>query len=231
MRFALQLCADIIGIPLEVLVISAMLRGAYRRFPFAFAYMLAFFLATLTETSLFVLATYQPRYRSTYTACFWVDETILFFLVFAVVVSLIYKATETAPARHVLRLAVLAVAPLIVVITFAIHYEPGTTPGTWMTPWTSNLNFCAAVLDLALWTMTISLKKPDRLILMLSGALGIQFAGEAIGESIRVFAVDNRSRSVVLLGNLVIVAFNLVFLYFWWQAFRRPESTLRAQPR
>jgi len=36
MRFAFQVCLDVVSIPLEALAISAMLRGAWRRFFVAF---------------------------------------------------------------------------------------------------------------------------------------------------------------------------------------------------
>ena len=52
-----------------------------------------------------------------------------------------------------------------------------------MTPWTRDLNFCSAILDLALWALLIAAREKDHRLLLLSGGLGIQFTGEAIGES------------------------------------------------
>jgi len=52
-------------------------------------------------------------------------------------------------------------------------------------------------------------------LFLLSGGLGIQFAGEAIGQTLR-----NQFFSLVLLGNVIIIATSLACPYIWWQAFR-----------
>ena len=50
---------------------------------------------------------------------------------------------------------------------------------------------------------------------MVSGGMGIQMAGKAIGHSLRQL-----SRSAMMPGDLVIVLSHLLCLYIWWQAFR-----------
>jgi len=52
-------------------------------------------------------------------------------------------------------------------------------------------------------------------LLMLSGALGIQFTGEAIGQALR-----NQFPSIVLMANVMIMLANLACLYMWWNIFR-----------
>ena len=49
MRFALQVAGYAVGLPLEVLIIAALLRGGYRRFPFVFIYTVIDFLTTVLE--------------------------------------------------------------------------------------------------------------------------------------------------------------------------------------
>jgi hypothetical protein len=230
MSYALQVCLVAAGISLEVLVISAMLKGAYRRFPVAFVYMLAVFLTSLVETPIGILARYRAGYRDLYNRLFWIDESVLIFLVLGVVISLIFQATGDAPARRAIRSMVVAASVLAVAVTFVFCYNASLPPNSWMTSWSSKVNFFAAILDLALWTMVIGSRKSNRLILTLSGALGIQFTGEAIGGSIRSLAESSQSAVVVLLGNLVIASFNLALLYFWWHAFRQPDTSRAASP-
>jgi hypothetical protein len=91
-----------------------------------------------------------------------------------------------------------------------------------MTPWSADINFVSAILDLALWAILIASKHKDHRVLMLTAALGIQFAGEAIGQSLRRI-----SPSVVFTGNVVILLVNLACLYIWWQALR--AAPLRRQ--
>jgi hypothetical protein len=62
----------------------------------------------------------------------------------------------------------------------------------------------------------------------LSGALGIKFTMEAIGESLRQLSLHSHSISLALTGNLLIMLANLVFLYTWWQAFR--AEPVRGEP-
>src|ERR1035438_2952941 len=97
MRFALDICANLVGIPLEVLIIAAMLRGSYRRYPALFVYMAAVFVVSLVETPLYVVGhldvvRYSDRHVwKQYLSCYWIDECALIALVFVVVVSLIYQ--------------------------------------------------------------------------------------------------------------------------------------------
>src|SRR5262249_19723999 len=148
-------------------------------------------------------------------------QIIMHVVVYAVVMSLIYKATERLSSRRTVRSALIAGAILIAAISFAIHYDPSaaeTDRFIWITSWNRDLNFTAAVLDLALWALLISQRLTEHRILMLSGGLGINFAGDAIGASIQQLAVQNRSDAIGLVGSVVTVAAYLVFLYIWWQA-------------
>jgi hypothetical protein len=98
-----------------------------------------------------------------------------------------------------------------------------------MTPWTRDLNFGSAILDLGLWTLLVASREKDRLLLMLSGALGIQFTGEAIGGSLRNVAVAIYGRTVqarplILTGNVLMMAADLACMYIWWRAFREARA-------
>lgn len=88
-----------------------------------------------------------------------------------------------------------------------------------MTPWTRDLSFCATVLDLALWMILIASRKSDRRLLLICGALGMQFTAEAIGEAIVNLAAPHME-AVALAGAIVAVTGNLICLYVWWQTFR-----------
>jgi len=230
MRFALELCSDVAGIPLEVLILSALLRGSYKRYPAPFAYVSALFMTTALETPLWVagyinLVRYSDRrIWIQWHSCYWVDQFILMVLEFALVVSFIYQATATVGPRRIVRLAVSGGAVLFAATTFAIHHNARVAPGQWMTPWASDLHFCAAILDLALWAMLVASTRRDPILLMLSGALGIQFAGGAIGEAVRNLAQVNQSLALSVLGGIVIIASNLTFLYIWRQALRGPVA-------
>lgn len=120
-----------------------------------------------------------------------------------------------------MRTALAGGAILFAGVSLLVHYRPLPVKyGYWMTPWTRDLSFCATVLDLALWMMLIASPKSDRRLLMISGALGLQFTGEAIGEAILNLATPNMQAAVALLGAVVAMMADLACMYVWWQTFR-----------
>jgi len=234
-KFYIQIASLLIGIPLQLLLIAALLRGAYRRFPFVFIYAILDFLTTVLEIPpAFDYVRGHHRSSASLPMLYWPTEILMHVVVYAVVMSLIYKATERLGSRRTLRAALIVGAVLIATISFGIHYDPSARVEEryiWVTSWNRDLNFTAAVLDLALWALLISQRSTDRSILMLSGGLGIQFAGDAIGASIQQLAVQNRSRAIGLSGSIFTVATSLVFLYIWWQALRHVNVTGVPKPR
>jgi len=222
MRFVITIIGYTVGLPLELLVIAALVRGPYRQFPAVFAYSLADFFSTVIELPLAI--DYFRNYASTgvhhpFVFWYWLDEVVLQFLVFIVVLSLIWQATSEARSRRPLRLGLILGSLLVAGISFLIQYDPHVLTGLWMTPWASEMSFASAILDLFLWALLIAKRQKDPRVLMLSGGLGIMFAGEATGEALR-----NMSRSVVLAGGILMVFTHLAFLYVWWQTLRAHRS-------
>jgi hypothetical protein len=229
MRFAILLCGLVMGLALQLLIIGALLRGGYRRFPFLFAYVIGDFLTTAVE-----VPSSMGYHRGTqwaavaFPAIHWFNDVVTQVLVYAVVMSLIYQATSKLRSRRVVRVSLIAGAMLFVGISFLIHWNPALNTGSFMTPWTRDLNFCSAILDLALWALLIASREKDHRLLLLSGGLGIQFTGEAIGTSIVQLALRTRSHALSFSGGVVMVLADLLFLYIWWQALRAAPA--RRQP-
>jgi hypothetical protein len=92
-----------------------------------------------------------------------------------------------------------------------------------MTRWTRDLNFCAAILDLGLWALLIGSRRKEYKLLLITGALGLQFAGGAIGQALR-----DMSPAIVAAASDFLMIANLARLYIWWQAFRGQPNTLPA---
>jgi hypothetical protein len=222
MRFAIQLCSLAIGIPLQLLIIGTLLRGGgYRRFPFLFAYMVGDFLTTVVEVPSAV--GYDRGMQGAafaFPALYWFNIVVMQVLVYTVVMSLIYQATGKLQSRRIVRVSLIAGAILFAGISLLIHRNPALNMGSFMTLWTRDLNFCSAVLDLALWALLIGSREKDHRLLLLSGGLGIQFTGEAIGASIRQLALRTRSRAMSVSGGVVMMLADLALLYIWWQALR-----------
>jgi hypothetical protein len=214
-----QLVAYLVALPLELMVIAVLLRGEYKRYPFIFVYVVVDFLTTVIEIpSSLAYFSRTPEVTRWWAFLFWFNERIMQVLVFLVVISLVYKATENLRPRRTLLLGIICGTLLVAAISFWVHYyDPTLRLGKfrYMTPWTRDLNFCAAILDLGLWVLLIGTRQKDRKLLLITGALGIQFTGGAIGQALR-----DMSPAIVTAGSEFTVITNLIRLYIWWQVFR-----------
>jgi hypothetical protein len=222
-RFVIQVLGWGLGLPLEILVIVALLRGGFRRYPVVFAYLLVNFVTTLVDIPFLTQSyfTHDTAVIRQGARVYWINEWILQVLIFATVISLIDLATSVSRSRRAIRLALAAGALLFAGITLWIQYLPPPVKyGVWMTPWTSDLSVCATVLDLALWMILIASRGSDRKLMLICGALGMQFTAEAIGEAIVALSAAPMSQALALTGAVVAVAGNLICLYVWWQTFR-----------
>jgi hypothetical protein len=237
-EFALQIFGYVVGLPLEILIISALLRGPYRRFPFVFAYIVALFLATLVQIPSYIFFYTGATQIRSRAWVYWFAEAFILPLLLAVVLSLIWQAAEFARTRRLIRMSVFPAAALLVAGSFIVHYSSGPAEvGVWMTSLARDVNFAAAILDLLLWMMLAAKREKDRTILLLSGGLGIQFTAEAVGQSIRALAVSifggptPGAYAMVFGGNLIIMLANLGCLWIWRQALRaqrRSASVIEA---
>ena len=215
MRTTLQYLSWLLWFPLDLLVIAALLRGAYRRFPFVFAYSVTLFFTTAVEVAAYTSYFSGTQLAYTRADFYWVDEGIRQVLLFAVVINLLYLASSGLQARGLVRTALIVGALLFAGVSFLAHYDSTAVIGKWMTLWVRDLSFSSAILDFALWTLLLNGRKNDLQLFLLSGGLGIQFAGEAIGQTLR-----NQFASLVLAGNILIIATSLACPFIWWQALR-----------
>jgi hypothetical protein len=199
----------ITGTTFQVLIIRALVRGALRAFPALFIYSIASFLATAFAAAAFFNGDLYQRA----TRYYWIQDAVLQFLIFLLVISLIYGAMDRSEKRTVVRRALVGGSLLFVSLSLYFTWDPRL--GRWMTQLSRNLGFLAVILNLVLWAVLIKSRRADRTLLMVSGGLGIHMAGRAIGHSLRQL-----SHSTVVPGDLIIVLSGLLCLYIWWQAFR-----------
>jgi len=218
MQLAIQIAAYAIGLPLSVMIISAMLRGQWRNYPFVFLYVVGDFVTTLIEIQPGLnIDSATAAERRSFAILFNWDERAMQVLVFLLVISLIHRAAAHLKTRNLLVAGSVCGILLFAGITFLVYYDPTVATGKWMNPWLRNLNFSAAVLDLGLWALLIGAHHKDYRLLMVSGALGIQFTAGAIGQALRYLSHD----SVQVTAYLITCA-NLACLFIFWQAFRLP---------
>ncbi len=116
-------------------------------------------------------------------------------LVLVLLISLVYDATKHFRSRRTFLTGVVSGTVLFAAISLLYHmHETSMLPGNfrYMTPWTRDLNFFVAILDLAIWALIIASQHKDRKLLLATGGLGIQFTGTAIGQALRDMSPDDR---------------------------------------
>lgn len=210
MKLALQYSFWAVGLWLNLRVISALVRGSYRQYPFVFAYSLTLFLSTVIEIG--IKAAPQPI-RDTY---YWTDEIILDVLVFCMVIAFIGEAAKYSRQKPVgLHWLILAG---VLIIAASLALRSGLPLNLRMTLISRDLNICAVILDLILWSLLVTARRPDRTLLLLSGGLGLQLTGAIMGEQLRQLA-----HKFFFAGTLLEVTTGLLALFIWWRALR-PSS-------
>src|SRR6185437_14539121 len=110
MGSVLQLISWAIGLPLTLLVIAALLRGGYRIFPVLFIYEIVDFLLTVAGMPAYInywFVAHDSQARSLMGKWFYWDEMVLQPLVYAVVISLLIRATEKMPSRRPIRVGLI----------------------------------------------------------------------------------------------------------------------------
>jgi hypothetical protein len=207
MQQALQYSAWVVGLWLNLLVISALVRGSYRRYPFVFAYALTLLVSTVVEIAL------KAAPRTVQDGYYWIDEVILDALVFCVVIAFIDEAAQHSKQKVVERHWLVLAAALICALSFAIHRTSHLNRQ--MTLVSRDLNICAVILDLILWSLLLTARPPNRRLMLLSGGLGLQLTGAIMGEQLRHF-----SHSLFSAGTVLEVTTGFLGLYIWWRALR-----------
>jgi hypothetical protein len=215
----------LIWFPLEVLTINAIRRCGLRNYPLIFTYMIVTFLLALVEIPAAIAYNLSKQAEGEwFQQLHSVGEFITYVLILAVVVSFIYRTTSPLGPRRLVRFALIAGCLSFIGISFLIHHDRRRNLGNWMAPWTRDLQFGAAILDLALWALLLASRNKDSRLLLLAGGMGIMFAGEAVGESIRTLAIQTRSISVFMAGNVIMTLADCAFLYVWWQTFKKEAA-------
>jgi hypothetical protein len=207
------------GAVVQVLLIAALVRGSYRDFPFLFAYAVASFLATAVEVAAILDLMGWSRYTYKY---YWINDVILQILIVLLVFSLMHVSLQENPRRPFVMRTLGLAAVAVAAVSLAVYWDEPLNRK--MTNIGRNLSFAAVLLNLALWMSLIRNRLPDRRVLLISGALGIQMAGQAIGHSLRQLATPRRSLPLVNAGNIVIAVAHVMCLYLWWQVLRKHEA-------
>jgi hypothetical protein len=206
------------GITLQMALIVVLSRGAGKRFRTLFVYVVVLFLTTVMEAAAF----YSPKIYLRTAMYYWATDALRQLLIFLMVLSFIQQALDRSTQN--LRFRCLLWLGAVVFTAGSLYINRGGDLNAWMTLFSRNLGFLAVILNLVLWAALLRFRQRDRVLLAVTGGMGVQMAGKAIGHSLRQL-----SRSTIVAGDLILVLSHILCLYIWWQAFRRFDP--QANPR
>ena len=221
MRHLLQLALWGVGITLQVVLLTSLVRYFQKRYLALLFYTVSLFLTTVAELAL----QENGRIPADYLGLYWSLELIRHAFLYNVVLTLVYQAIQSDSGRRVRVVALLAAcsASYWAACLWFLHEERFNL---WMTHSVQWISLGSAVLNLVVWATLVSKRHRNRVLLMISGAYGMQSAGEAIGQSLRMLSVSSRSMGLFITGNLVAVLAHFLCLYVWWRTVVRSAREL-----
>lgn len=220
------------SVAFQIRVIAALCREAYKQYPFVFVYSIILLLTTVADRAVVVVGVFSLS-KAARHAFFYRDEAVRQFLLFVVVVSLIERTMVGRSYQTRVRVLLAVSAVFSVLVSVYVHWDVRLV--LLMTGVIRDVSFGSVVLTLLLWLMLISSRHKDRQLLMVTGALGLQFTAEAIGQALR--QLSEHHRSLLITGNLLGALCHVLRLYVWSEAFRkfqepqtRPDGKSQAIP-
>ncbi len=221
---------EVVDVTLQLVLLAFLLRGYFRRYVFLFIYSIAFLITTLTE----VVVTHRAQFdQKLFRRVYWTDEIATDLLLFLVVISLIYLASEGSAVRGKMSRILAGIVVIVLILPFVILNPPSFFAGTgWTAAWgrwfngTSQvLNFGGAIMNLALWSALLTSKKRDPQLLKVSIGVGVAVAGQAIGFGLRRFLPDNNALRQIpdFFMSLTHVLSVLIWCWAFQKAAQRPK--------
>ena len=199
----------------QLMVMWAMLRGTWSRYPLVFGYVLVSFFGTVTQAS---FQYYFGRQSVAYARAYWLADLAGAFLVLLVIIHLIRRAMTTHPWRdHVywgltLGMALTGVASVL----FVGDYSRGFRLGRLLTELSRNYYFSAVLLNAILWITLMRVQHPDRQVYLFSSGLGLKLTGAAIAHAVRL----TTSSGYWFAANQILFYSHLASLYVLYLAVR-----------
>lgn len=209
-------CAAAVAAVFYLVLLRRLILDRFRQFSALFVYVAVLFLTMAVDYAFVVTPRANPFGLAPHTI-YYVDDLLRQVMLYVVVISLIYRAIPLASrfAQHRRWLIVSALA--VAVLFFVIFRQRDLV--RWMTIVVRNLSILAMLLNMGLWMLLFRSRSRDRTLMLVVSGLGLQVAGEAIGQSFRLVGV-----ATIGLGNVILALSHLLCLWVWTRAIRPSRS-------
>lgn len=202
-----------VGLAAQVGVIYAFVGKPQREFRGVFFYVLILFLTSVADITAYPWPAWYIEY-------YYLNNTLRHLAGFGALVSLVYAASTGSSGRSGVRVKIFL--GTIGVIALSLLLAGGTWPDAYMNEAARNLSFATVVLTAILWLFLIRFRAQDRRLYLVAGGLGLNMAGEAIGQSLA--NLSQWSPLMLDAGSLIAITSHLLCLYIWWKALRQPAE-------
>lgn len=203
---------------LQILLIQALLRRGGKQYVLLTLYAVTLFLGTVMNLS--ILLETAGEWSSAAQQYYWTTEVLQHVFVFSAIIGFIYQRMGRSESQARWGRWLVVAAALGVILTFWIHRNPRLS--LWMTSVTRDLSFMATILNFILWGVLLRDPRRNRRMLLVSGGLGVQLAGQAVGHGFRL--LSDYLKSLLWLGNVILLATYFLSLIILWRAFSRAEQ-------
>jgi hypothetical protein len=211
----------VIGTALQCMVLSTMLKGAFRRYPLIFGYLIFTLLSTAAQLSF--KDHFGPQSK-TWMSAYWVTDFIGTLLILIIIIHLIRTAMEHHRHRQSVYCGLLlGVVTTAVSSLLLMHFSSrGFNFGRWMTEVGRDYYFSALLLNAVLWWTLMRSHSEDKQLYLITSGLGIKLAAAAIAHALRM------TGTLIPLANQILVPAYLLHLYVWYVALKRFPAVVPA---
>jgi hypothetical protein len=204
-------------------------RGHWRRFRLLTVYCVILFATGIIDATLLLdFGGWSDGGKLIY----WINDSLRQFFLVLLLIALTFDTLGHGPGVRRNQVAIIMAIILIAGGSLlAYRTDDLRDVSRWLTPVIRNLSFGAALINLVLWCSSIKSRTASRLLLFLSCGIGIQMAGEAIGQSLRWIAHQNAGNLLLTMaGNLLLAASHIFCLFIWRHALLRVIYRTTTQP-
>jgi hypothetical protein len=210
---------EYVGIAVQVVLLYLLL-AYFRKYPVILAYSCVNLATTFLEG---IIKRTVGLKSSLYGTVFYTDEVAVDLLLFLVVISLTYQAARDNPLAAPLQKFLIGVVAAALILPFVL-LNPPYFRARWFNGTSQMLNFGATLMNLALWTVLLGLRRKDPQLLLVSVGVGITVTGASIAYGLRqVLTVSS-----FWVPNLFLILTNLAGVAIWCWAFRPGVKTVRS---
>jgi hypothetical protein len=198
------------------MVLSAMLKGYIRSYPFIFSYIIVNLLSTVVQ---FSTKYYFGERSREFAMAYWVSDFAGTLLLLLIIIHLVRMAMTGHKHQLTVYWGLLLGAAVIGVASYFKIHSMGLSSKAiprLMTTLGRDYYFSAVILNLMLWVALVRTNHPNKQLYLLTSGQGLQLSGAAVAHALR-----GAGREYWFVANVFLITTYLANLIVWYVALKR----------